>query len=115
MDRKDAASPQGMADLTSLLEQTRQVQEDLVNAQQDLAGATVDGHAGNGLVRALVSGTGELQDLEMSDQVFSLGDPAELAALVLAAVRDAQTKVTRLQQEMLSPLSRLLDGMDGAS
>jgi nucleoid-associated protein EbfC len=101
-------------DLQQLLAAAQQMQSHLVNAQQELADAEVEGSAGGGLVSAKVNGQGELVDLTISAGVIDPADPAEtaqtVADLVLAAVRDAYRAVSELQQEKMGPLAAGLGG-----
>ena len=101
-------------DLQQLLAAAQQMQSHLVNAQQELADAEVEGTAGGGLVTAKVNGQGELVDLTISAEAIDPADPAEtaqtVADLVVAAVRDAYRAVSDLQQEKMGPLAAGLGG-----
>jgi DNA-binding protein YbaB len=88
-----------------------------MSAQQELANSEVTGTAGNGAVRAVVSGVGQLLDLTIDPSVVDAADPAETAStiadLVLAAVRDAWDSVIDLQQRQLGALGGGLGGGPG--
>jgi DNA-binding protein YbaB len=79
-----------------------------LSAQQELANSELVGTAGNGAVRAVVSGVGQLLDVTIDPSVIDPTDPAETAAtiadLVLAAVRDAWDSAIDLQQQQLGAL-----------
>src|SRR5437764_1454268 len=115
----DQVDPEGQMDLQQLLAAAQQMQSHLVNAQQELADAEVEGTSGGGMVKARVNGQGELVDLTISPGVIDPADPAEtaqtVADLVLAAVRDAYRAVGELQQEKMGPLAAGLGqpGMSG--
>ena len=85
-----------------------------MSAQQELANSKVTGAAGNGAVRAVVSGVGQLLDVTIDPSVIDPADPAETAStiadLVLAAVRDAWDAAIDLQQQQLGALSGGLGG-----
>jgi len=85
-----------------------------MSAQQELANSEVTGTAGNGAVRAVVSGVGQLLDVTIDPKVIDPADPAETAAtiadLVLAAVRDAWDSAIDLQQRQLGALGGGLGG-----
>ncbi|WP_239329359.1 YbaB/EbfC family nucleoid-associated protein [Frankia sp. CiP3] len=76
-------------DFGQFLMQAQRMQAELMNAQQELAGTRVEGTAGGGLVKATVTGGGELVDLTISPAAVDPADTETLADLVLAAVRDA--------------------------
>ena len=95
--------------MQQLLAAAQQMQEQLMDAQQELADAEVEGSAGGGLVTAVVNGQGELLDLTIRPDAIDPENPEEsaqtVADLVLAAVRDANRSVMQLQQEAMNPLA----------
>ena len=101
----------GQMDMQQLLAAAQQMQNQLMNAQQELADTEVEGTAGGGLVTATVNGQGELVDLTISAAAIDATDPADtaqsVADLVLAAVRDACRAAGELQQEKMGPLAAL--------
>lgn len=101
--------PGGQLDMQQLLAAAQQMQEQLMDAQQELADAEVEGSAGGGLVTAVVNGQGELLDLTIRPDAIDPDNPEEsaqtIADLVLAAVRDANRSVMQLQQEAMNPLA----------
>ena len=107
--------PGGQMDMQQLLAAAQQMQDQLMNAQRELADAEVEGTAGGGLVQARVNGQGDLVDLTISPAVIDGGEPAEtaetVADLVLAAVRDAYRAAAELQQEKMGPLAAGLGGL----
>jgi nucleoid-associated protein EbfC len=106
-------------DMQQLLAAAQQMQDQLMNAQRELADAEVEGTAGGGLVMARVNGQGDLVELTISPAVIDATDPAEtaetVADLVLAAVRDAYRAAAELQQEKMGPLAAGLGGLGGGS
>lgn len=100
--------------MQQLLEAAAQMQSQLMNAQQELAEAAVEGTSGGGLVKAVVSGQGELLDLVIAPEAIDPADPAEtaqtLADLVLAAIRDATRGASELQEEAMAPLASGIGG-----
>lgn len=104
---------EGMPDLSGLLAQAQQMQEQLAQAQQQLAQERVEGTAGGGAVTATVSGSGELVGLKIAASVADPDDTETLADLIVAAYRDAATKATALQDEAMDPLAQGLGGLGG--
>ncbi|WP_422396969.1 YbaB/EbfC family nucleoid-associated protein [Streptomyces gobiensis] len=103
----------GQPDMQQLLQQAQKMQQDLAAAQQELAETPVEGSAGGGLVKATVTGAGELQSLVIDPKSVDPEDTETLADLVLAAVRDANSAAQQLQQSKLGPLAQGLGGMPG--
>jgi DNA-binding YbaB/EbfC family protein len=105
--------PGGQPNMQALLQQAQKMQEDLAAAQQELAEAEVEGSAGGGLVKATVTGAGELRALVIDPKVVDPDDTETLADLVVAAVHNANEAAQQLQQDKLGPLTEGLSGMPG--
>ena len=101
--------PGGQLDMQQLLAAAQQMQEQLLNAQEELADAEVEGTAGGGLVKAVVNGQGELVDLTIDAAAIDPASAEEsaqtVADLVLAAVRDANRVASELQLEKMGPFA----------
>jgi nucleoid-associated protein EbfC len=102
--------PEG--DMSGLLAQAQAMQEQFLNAQQELAEMQVEGSAGGDLVIATVTGAGELVGLEIKPEAVDPTDTETLADLILAAVRDATNKAQAVAASKLGPLAGGL-GMGG--
>lgn len=100
--------PEG--DMSGLLAQAQAMQQQLLNAQQELAETTVEGSAGGDLVTATVTGSSELVGLTIKPEAVDPEDTETLADLILAAVRDANTKAQALAASKLGPLAGGLGG-----
>ena len=101
--------PEG--DMSGLLAQAQAMQQQLLDAQRELAEATVEGSAGGDVVIATVSGAGELLGLVIKPEAVDPTDTETLADLVLAAVRDATGKSQALAAAKLGPLAGGMGGL----
>jgi DNA-binding YbaB/EbfC family protein len=99
--------------MQALLQQAQKMQQDLAAAQQELAETEVEGAAGGGLVKATVTGAGELRALVIDPKVADPDDTETLADLVVAAVHNANDSAQALQRAKLGPLAQGLGGMPG--
>jgi len=99
----------GMPDMSQLLAQAQQMQEQLVAAKDQLAEERITGTAANGLVSATVSGTGDLVSVDIKPEAVDPADTETLGDMVVAAVRDAADKANELAGERLGPLAGLGD------
>jgi len=97
--------------MQQLMKQAQQMQQQLMAAQDELASAVVEGTAGGGLVRATMSGSGELTSLVIDPQAVDPDDVETLQDLVVAAVRDAARAAADLAQEKMGPLAGGLGGL----
>ena len=101
--------PQGL-DMSALLEQAQQMQEQLMAAQAQAAEQIVQGHSGGGIVTVEVTGGMEFQKITIDPKAVDPGDVEMLEDLVLAAIRDAVANVQELNQQALGGLGGLLGG-----
>ena len=101
--------PEG--DMSGLLAQAQAMQQQLLDAQQELAEATVEGSAGGDVVTATVTGAGELVGLVIKPEAVDPDDTETLADLVLAAVRDATGKSQAMAAAKLGPLAGGMGGL----
>lgn len=105
----------GQPNMQELLQQAQKMQQDLAQAQEELAATEVEGQSGGGLVKATVNGSGELKGLVIDPKAVDPEDTETLADLVLAAVQAANDNAHQLQQQKLGPLAQGLGGMPGLS
>ncbi len=77
-------------DMRFLMKQAQQMQAKLADAQANLR---VDGTAGGELVKVTLNGSKELMGLSIAKEAMDPEDPSMLEDLLLAAFRDAATKV----------------------
>lgn len=115
----DALGGSGGLDLGALMQQAQQMQQQLVEAQQRLAEATVDGSVAGGAVSVTITGAGELTAVTITPEALEGTDAdalADLGDLVVAAFRDARAKADELAEELIGPFGALggdLGGLPG--
>ena len=101
--------PGGGGDMNSMMKQMQKMQADMAAAQDALALETVEASVGGGMVKAVVTGTGELQSITISPDVVDPDDVEMLQDLVVAAV----TEGLRMAQELAaSKMGGLTAGLD---
>jgi len=91
------------AGLDDIMKQAGQMQENLQQAQADLAKMQVTGEAGAGLVKVTMTGRHDVQRVEIDPSLLG-EDKDMLEDLVAAAVNDANRKVEKGTQEKMSGL-----------
>lgn len=90
------------------LKQAQQLQKQMAQMQEELETATVEGSAGGGVVKVVVTGKMHLESVEIDPQVA--GDDVEmLQDLVAAAVNDA---LERAQEMAASRMGALTGGLN---
>lgn len=111
-DQSDLPMGLGGLDLGSLLGAAQNMQAQMAESQTRIAATVVEGNAGGGAVTVSVTGAFEFQRVTISPDAVDPDDHSMLEDLVLAALRDAATKVAALQAEA-NPLAGLGDGLGG--
>ncbi len=105
--------PGGQPNMQQLLKQAQKMQQQLMAAQEELAATEVEGHAAGGLVKATMTGSGELVSLVIDPSAVDPDDVETLQDLVVAAVRDAHRQVGELAQEKMGPMTGGMGGPGG--
>lgn len=88
-----------------MIQQLQQMQEKVLQAQNDLAEETVEGSAGGGAVRVVVTGDQRCNTVEIDRELLKSGDAEMLQDLILAAFNNALEASRELALERLGPLS----------
>ena len=108
-----------MTNPQDLFQQVQQMQADMAAAQDALAEATTEGSAGGGMVKVVVTGTGDVQSVHISPDVVDPDDVEMLEDLVVAAVVEATRQAQELAAQKLSgatgglDLNSMLGGLGG--
>jgi DNA-binding YbaB/EbfC family protein len=105
--------PGGQPNLQQLMKQAQKMQQQVADAQAELAEAEVTGTAGGGLVTVTMKGTGEATAVSIDPKAVDLDDVETLEDLVLAAFHNATEAVRELTEEKMGPLTAGLGGLGG--
>ena len=106
----------GGFDMNALLQQAQQMQQQLEEAQANLAQQTVEGTVAGGAVTVTANGVGELVGVSIKAGEFDGTDPddlSDLSDLIVAAYRDARARSEALAGDQLGPLTGGLGGDAG--
>ncbi len=96
--------------MQQLMKQAQKMQQQLMQAQQELAEKEVTGTAGGGLVTATVTGSGEVLSLTIDPKAVDPDDVESLEDLVVAAIRDGARAAQELSAETMGPVTGGLGG-----
>jgi len=92
-------------DLKGLIETAQRIQAEVARVRDDLAGKTVEGETGGGLVRCVASGKGDIVSIAIDPTVVSGSEPVNLKMiedLVVGAVNIALERARELAQGELT-------------
>jgi DNA-binding YbaB/EbfC family protein len=90
--------------LAGLMQQAQKMQENLKQAQDEIAAAVVQGESGAGLVKITLNGKRQVQKIVIDDSLLK-EDRDMLEDLIAAAFNDAVHKVSVLKQEKMAGLT----------
>jgi len=91
--------------MRQLMEQAQKMMEDAQRFEEEMEEMTVEASAGGGVVKATVSGKGELVGLVIAREVVDPEDIDMLQDLIIGAVREAQAKAEEVRAEKMQSLT----------
>ena len=81
-----------LGDMAGMMKKAQEMQGKMAQMQEDLQNLMVTGESGAGLVKATCTAKGELKSLDIDPSIFNSDDKEVVEDLILAAIKDAQTK-----------------------
>ena len=89
----------------NLAKMAQKMQADMARAQEELATLEVEGSAGGGAVRAVVTGHQELVSLTIDPDVVDPADVEMLQDLILAAVNDGLANARKVAEQKMAAVT----------
>jgi DNA-binding YbaB/EbfC family protein len=89
----------------NLQKMAMQMQRDMARVEEELLEARLEGSAGGGVVRAVVSGKQELVELHIDPDAVDPADVEMLQDLVVAAVNDAVRASRDLEKSKMAAIT----------
>jgi DNA-binding YbaB/EbfC family protein len=89
----------------NLQRMAQQMQQDMLRVQQELDEARLEGTAGGGVVRAVVTGKQELVELAIDPDAVDPADVEMLQDLVVAAVNEALRAARELGETKMAAVT----------
>lgn len=91
--------------VNKMMAQVQKMQQDMQQAQEDLAKETVTASAGGGVVKATMTGSQELISIEIAPEAVDPEDVEMLQDMILAAVNEAMTSSQELASKKLGGIT----------
>lgn len=88
-----------------MMQQLQKMQQQMAEAQEKLAVATVTATAGGGAIKVVMTGDQKCQSVEISPDFIKDADAEMLQDLVLSAVNMALDQSRALQEKLMGPLA----------
>lgn len=98
----------GLGDMAKMMKQAQEMQGKMEQMQDDLNSIMVTGESGAGLVKATATAKGELKGLDIDPSIFNGDDKEVVEDLILAAIKDAQSKA---QERSAEEMSKMAEGL----
>ena len=95
--------PGGQPNMQQIMKQAQKMQEQVAQAQAELAEAELTGTAGGGLVTVVVTGLGEFKSVTIDPKAVDADDVETLEDLVLAAIHNAAESQRELAEKKMGP------------
>ncbi|CAD0186082.1 Nucleoid-associated protein YbaB [Ruegeria sp. THAF57] len=95
----------GLGDMAKMMKSAQDLQTKMTDMQEELNTIMVVGESGAGLVKATATAKGELKGLDIDPSIFNGDDKEVVEDLILAAIKDAQTKAAERSQEEMAKLT----------
>ena len=93
----------GKGGLGNLMKQAQEMQKNMQEAQEEIAKMEINGEAGGGMVKVVMTGKHELVKVEIDDSLMD--DKEMLEDLFAAAVNSASRNVEEVTQERMGGLT----------
>jgi len=97
-----------LGDMGKMMKAAQEMQGKMAEMQESLNSITVTGESGAGLVKATATAKGELVGLEIDPSIFVPTEKEVVEDLILAAIKEAQTKATERQQAEMTRMAQEL-------
>jgi DNA-binding YbaB/EbfC family protein len=95
----------GLGDMAKVMKQAQEMQGKMEQMQDELHNVTVIGESGAGRVKATATAKGELKGLDIDPSIFNGDDKEVVEDLILAAIKDAQSKAAERSQEEMGKMA----------
>jgi DNA-binding YbaB/EbfC family protein len=92
-------------DMNKLMQQVGQMQEQMQQAQDELAKETVEATAGGGMITVIANGSGEIKQIKIDPKAIDPEDPEMLEDMIVAAVNEAIRSAHSLMESKLGGLA----------
>ena len=101
-----------MTDLNEIMKQAKQMQEQVLKAQEEQLKTKTEGESGAGLVRVTMNGKHDVLSVSLDDALMN-EDKAVIEDFLAAAVNDAVRKIEEKNKESLSGMACGMKMPDG--
>ncbi len=95
----------GGMNMQNMIRQAQKMQAEMTKKNEELAETELVGQSGGGMVEVVITGKNEIRGIKIKKEAVDPDDVEMLEDLIMAAIKDAQSKANKLSQETLGALS----------
>ena len=92
-------------DMQKMLKQAKKMQQQLADVQDGLKDVVVEATAGGGMVKATMSGDGELQSITIDPSALDPEDVELLQDMIVAAVNEASHNASEVANQRMGAIT----------
>jgi DNA-binding YbaB/EbfC family protein len=98
-----------LGNIGNLMKEAQKTAERMQSLETELAAETIEASAGGGMVKATVTGAGQVVGLAIDPKVVDPDDVEMLQDLVLAAIKDGLEQASKLREDKIQGITGGLD------
>ena len=87
--------------MQNMIRQAQKMQAEMEKKQEELANTELIGASGGGMVEVVITGKNEIKAVRIKKEAVDPDDVEMLEDLVMAAIKDAQTKANNLSRDTM--------------
>jgi hypothetical protein len=91
--------------MNKMMKQVQKMHQEMARVQEELGNLEVEAQAGGGMVRVVFNGHGDIRQLEIAPEAVDPTDVEMLQDLILAAVKEGQSRAQALAQEKMAAVT----------
>ena len=95
-----------MRDLMGIMKQAQAMQQKMQDMQAELDTIEVEGSAGGGMVRIMMTAKGQLKSVSIDPSLLNADEKEIVEDLIVAACNDARVKAERTMQERMAEVTK---------
>ncbi len=95
----------GGMNMQNMIRQAQKMQAEMSKKNEELANTELIGVSGGGMVEVVITGKNEIKAVRIKKEAVDPDDVEMLEDLIMAAIKDAQSKAQGLSKEMLGAFS----------
>ena len=97
----------GGMNMGALMQQAQKMQEQMQKAQEELEQAEIVGSAGGEMVKVVMNGKKEIKSIKLNKMAVDPDDVEMLEDLLIAAIKDANSKADELYKDKMGAFGGL--------